>query len=41
MSSYKMDGPKRGFCIVINNVTFDGVLQERKGSSKDAGKFLK
>ncbi|NWZ29209.1 CASPA protein, partial [Asarcornis scutulata] len=36
MSSYKMDGPKRGFCIVINNVTFDGVLQERKGSSKDA-----
>uniref|UniRef100_A0A8B9C974 Caspase 10 n=1 Tax=Anser brachyrhynchus TaxID=132585 RepID=A0A8B9C974_9AVES len=36
ISSYKMDGPKRGFCIVINNVTFDGVLQERKGSSKDA-----
>ncbi|EOB05063.1 Caspase-10, partial [Anas platyrhynchos] len=36
MSSYKMDGPKRGFCIVINNVTFDGDLQERKGSYKDA-----
>ncbi|NXK47718.1 CASPA protein, partial [Chauna torquata] len=39
MSSYKMDGPQRGFCLVINNVKFDGVLQERKGSYKDAGEL--
>ncbi|NXG64282.1 CASPA protein, partial [Hemiprocne comata] len=36
MASYKMDGPHRGFCLVINNVNFDGSLQERKGSCKDA-----
>ncbi|NWY50144.1 CASPA protein, partial [Chionis minor] len=36
MTSYKMDGPHRGFCFVINNVEFDGCLQERKGSCKDA-----
>ncbi|XP_063196884.1 caspase-10-like isoform X1 [Chroicocephalus ridibundus] len=36
MTSYKMDGPHRGFCLVINNVEFDGSLQERKGSCKDA-----
>lgn len=36
VSSYKMDGPRRGICLVINNVKFDGVLQERKGSYKDA-----
>ncbi|NXK85252.1 CASPA protein, partial [Amazona guildingii] len=36
MKSYKMDGPHRGFCLVINNVTFDKSLSERKGSFKDA-----
>ncbi|XP_051479601.1 caspase-10 isoform X2 [Apus apus] len=36
MAIYKMDGPHRGFCLVINNVNFDGSLQERKGSCKDA-----
>ncbi|KFV86124.1 Caspase-10, partial [Struthio camelus australis] len=36
LTSYKMDGPQRGFCLVINNVKFDGDLQERKGSCKDA-----
>ncbi|XP_009888483.1 PREDICTED: caspase-10 [Charadrius vociferus] len=36
MTSYKMDGPHRGFCLVINNVEFDRSLQERKGSCKDA-----
>ncbi|KAM6307334.1 caspase-10 [Aegotheles albertisi] len=39
MTSYKMDGPHRGFCLVINNVKFDGSLQERKGSCKDAGEL--
>ncbi|NXA05998.1 CASPA protein, partial [Sapayoa aenigma] len=34
MTSYKMDGPQRGFCLVINNVTFNS--SERKGSNKDA-----
>ncbi|XP_010222872.1 PREDICTED: caspase-10 [Tinamus guttatus] len=36
LTSYKMDGPKRGFCLVINNVKFDGDLGERRGSCKDA-----
>ncbi|XP_030341502.1 caspase-10 isoform X3 [Strigops habroptila] len=36
MTSYKMDGPHRGLCLVINNVTFDKSLNERRGSSKDA-----
>ncbi|NXS51363.1 CASPA protein, partial [Brachypteracias leptosomus] len=36
MTSYKMDGPHRGFCLIINNVNFDKSLQERKGSCKDA-----
>ncbi|NXL57829.1 CASPA protein, partial [Chordeiles acutipennis] len=36
MTSYKMDGPHRGFCLVINNVNFDRSLPERKGSCKDA-----
>ncbi|NXF95290.1 CASPA protein, partial [Eubucco bourcierii] len=36
MATYKMDGPHRGFCLVINNVNFDGSLLERKGSCKDA-----
>ncbi|XP_062435223.1 caspase-10 [Rhea pennata] len=39
LTSYKMDGPQRGFCLVINNVKFDGGLQERKGSCKDAGEL--
>ncbi|NXG71465.1 CASPA protein, partial [Baryphthengus martii] len=39
MASYKMDGPHRGFCLVINNVNFDKTLQERKGSYKDAGEL--
>ncbi|XP_065526123.1 caspase-10 [Lathamus discolor] len=36
MKSYKMDGPHRGLCLVINNVKFDKSLSERKGSFKDA-----
>ncbi|XP_062475733.1 caspase-10 isoform X1 [Pezoporus occidentalis] len=36
MKNYKMDGPHRGFCLVINNVKFDKSLSERKGSFKDA-----
>ncbi|NXW82962.1 CASPA protein, partial [Alopecoenas beccarii] len=36
MASYKMDGPHRGFCLIINNVNFGTSLQERKGSCKDA-----
>ncbi|XP_025963605.1 caspase-10 isoform X2 [Dromaius novaehollandiae] len=39
LTSYKMDGPQRGFCLVINNVKFDGGLRERKGSCKDAGEL--
>ncbi|KAF1671278.1 CASPA protein, partial [Pygoscelis papua] len=39
MTSYKMDGPHRGFCLVINNVNFDRSLQKRKGSCKDAGEL--
>ncbi|XP_071418378.1 caspase-8-like isoform X1 [Pithys albifrons albifrons] len=31
---YKMDGPHRGFCLVINNVKFKS--SEREGSQKDA-----
>ncbi|NXE91839.1 CASPA protein, partial [Menura novaehollandiae] len=34
MTSYKMDGPHRGFCLVINNVNFNN--SERQGSYKDA-----
>ncbi|NWW79624.1 CASPA protein, partial [Climacteris rufus] len=34
MRSYKMDGPHRGFCLVINNVNFNS--SQRKGSCKDA-----
>ncbi|NWH72458.1 CASPA protein, partial [Piaya cayana] len=34
--SYKMDGPHRGFCIVINNVNFGNSLPKRRGSCKDA-----
>ncbi|XP_010147131.1 PREDICTED: caspase-10-like [Eurypyga helias] len=39
MTCYKMDGPHRGICLVINNVNFDTPLQERKGSCKDAGEL--
>ncbi|NXH29251.1 CASPA protein, partial [Myiagra hebetior] len=31
---YKMDGPHRGFCLIINNVNFSS--SQRKGSCKDA-----
>nr|XP_054492043.1 caspase-10-like isoform X2 [Agelaius phoeniceus] len=34
MKSYKMDGPHRGFCLIINNVNFNN--SQRKGSCKDA-----
>ncbi|NWU41566.1 CASPA protein, partial [Hylia prasina] len=34
ISSYKMDGPHRGFCLIINNVNFNS--SQRKGSCKDA-----
>ncbi|NXD95768.1 CASPA protein, partial [Chaetorhynchus papuensis] len=34
MTSYKMDGPHRGFCLIINNVNFNSC--QRKGSCKDA-----
>ncbi|NXY53685.1 CASPA protein, partial [Callaeas wilsoni] len=34
MTTYKMDGPHRGFCLIINNVNFNG--SQRKGSCKDA-----
>ncbi|XP_061233588.1 caspase-8-like [Neopsephotus bourkii] len=36
VKSYKMDGPHRGFCLVINNVKFNQSLSERRGSFKDA-----
>ncbi|XP_041259241.1 caspase-10 isoform X1 [Onychostruthus taczanowskii] len=34
VKSYKMDGPHRGFCLIINNVNFNS--SQRKGSCKDA-----
>ncbi|NWW35080.1 CASPA protein, partial [Panurus biarmicus] len=34
LTSYKMDGPQRGFCLIINNVNFSS--SQRKGSCKDA-----
>ncbi|NWH84745.1 CASPA protein, partial [Aegithalos caudatus] len=34
ISSYKMDGPHRGFCLIINNVNFTNSV--RRGSCKDA-----
>ncbi|NWY48445.1 CASPA protein, partial [Sylvia atricapilla] len=34
ISSYKMDGPHTGFCLIINNVNFNS--SQRKGSCKDA-----
>ncbi|XP_032076392.1 caspase-10-like [Thamnophis elegans] len=36
LSQYKMDGQCRGYCLIINNVNFEGFLKERKGSDKDA-----
>ncbi|RLW01005.1 hypothetical protein DV515_00008371 [Chloebia gouldiae] len=34
VESYKMDGPHRGFCLIINNVNFSS--SQRRGSCKDA-----
>ncbi|NWR53720.1 CASPA protein, partial [Regulus satrapa] len=34
ITSYKMDGPHRGFCLIINNVNFSS--SQRRGSCKDA-----
>ncbi|XP_021411054.2 caspase-10 [Lonchura striata] len=34
LRSYKMDGPHRGFCLIINNVNFGS--SQRMGSYKDA-----
>uniref|UniRef100_A0A8C3P4G4 Caspase 10 n=1 Tax=Cyanoderma ruficeps TaxID=181631 RepID=A0A8C3P4G4_9PASS len=39
ISSYKMDGPHRGFCLIINNVNFS--RSQRKGSCKDAEQLEK
>ncbi|KAK9410863.1 caspase-10 [Crotalus adamanteus] len=36
LNQYKMDGQYRGYCLIINNVNFEGNLRKRKGSEKDA-----
>ncbi|XP_050772594.1 caspase-10 isoform X1 [Gopherus flavomarginatus] len=36
LMTYKMDGPHRGYCLIINNFSFTGTLQKRRGSNKDA-----
>uniref|UniRef100_A0A2D4J956 Caspase family p20 domain-containing protein n=3 Tax=Micrurus lemniscatus lemniscatus TaxID=129467 RepID=A0A2D4J956_MICLE len=36
LSQYKMDGECRGYCLIINNVNFEGDRRKRKGSEKDA-----
>ncbi|TFK13559.1 trans-2-enoyl-CoA reductase, mitochondrial [Platysternon megacephalum] len=36
LMTYKMDGPHRGYCLIINNFSFTGTLQQRRGSNKDA-----
>nr|XP_042702694.1 caspase-10 isoform X2 [Chrysemys picta bellii] len=36
LKTYKMDGPHRGYCLIINNFSFTGTLQKRRGSNKDA-----
>lgn len=36
LMTYKMDGPHRGYCLIINNCSFTGTLQKRRGSNKDA-----
>ncbi|XP_062972250.1 caspase-10 isoform X2 [Elgaria multicarinata webbii] len=33
---YKMDGPYRGYCLIFNNIHFEGGLGRRNGSQKDA-----
>ncbi|KAH0621640.1 hypothetical protein JD844_023168 [Phrynosoma platyrhinos] len=33
---YKMDGLHRGYCLIFNNINFEGGLNQRKGSQKDA-----
>ncbi|XP_042331400.1 caspase-10 [Sceloporus undulatus] len=33
---YKMDGPHRGYCLIFNNINFEGGLTRRTGSQKDA-----
>ncbi|XP_007428068.2 caspase-10, partial [Python bivittatus] len=40
-SQYKMDGRCKGYCLIINNVNFEGGLRRRSGSEKDASKWLK
>ncbi|XP_063174066.1 caspase-10 [Candoia aspera] len=35
-AEYKMDGQCRGYCLIINNVNFEGGLRRRNGSEKDA-----
>uniref|UniRef100_A0A674J0Y3 Caspase-8 n=1 Tax=Terrapene triunguis TaxID=2587831 RepID=A0A674J0Y3_9SAUR len=36
LMTYRMDGPHRGYCLIINNFSFTGTLQKRRGSNKDA-----
>uniref|UniRef100_A0A8C8T1G1 Caspase 10 n=1 Tax=Pelusios castaneus TaxID=367368 RepID=A0A8C8T1G1_9SAUR len=36
LMTYKMDGQHRGYCLIINNFSFIGALQKRRGSCKDA-----
>ncbi|KAM3855275.1 caspase-10-like isoform 1-T3 [Vipera latastei] len=36
LKQYKMDGQYRGYCLIINNVNFEGDLKKRNGSEKDA-----
>ncbi|XP_074857779.1 caspase-10-like isoform X3 [Carettochelys insculpta] len=36
LMTYKMDGPHRGHCLIINNFSFSGTFQKRRGSCKDA-----
>ncbi|KAG9277634.1 caspase-8-like [Astyanax mexicanus] len=35
ISEYKMSSLPRGFCVIINNMTFDPPLKNRKGSDTD------
>ncbi|XP_032655318.1 caspase-10 [Chelonoidis abingdonii] len=41
LMTYKMDGPHRGYCLIINNFSFTGTLQKRRGSNKDAEMLAK
>lgn len=36
---YIMSATVRGFCLIINNVEFEGIFEPRKGSDKDAYEF--